>query len=227
MYIFLYLYNLRGDEHVCVWNEHVCVCNENVCVCMRITWLIHMCDMTYSHVRHDSFTCVTWLIHMCDMTYSHVWHDSFTCVTWRIHMCDMTHSHVWHDLFTCVTWLIHMCDMTLSHVRHDSFTCVTWLFHMCDMTHSHVRHDLFTCATWLIHMCDTYISARKWTWVCMYVNENICIHEVMLWAQIFMHMHTYIYPWSKEHGYICICIQIHAGMSTDMYVNAYMYVSIQ
>jgi len=43
---------------------------------------------------------------MCDMTHSHVWHDSFTCVTWLIHMCDMTHSHVWHDEFTCVTWRI-------------------------------------------------------------------------------------------------------------------------
>ena len=31
---------------------------------------------------HDSFTCVTWLIHMCDMTHSHVWHDSFICVQW-------------------------------------------------------------------------------------------------------------------------------------------------
>jgi len=51
-------------------------------------------------VWHDSFTCVTWLIHMCDMTHSHVWHDSFTCVTWLIHMCDMTNSHVWLDEFS-------------------------------------------------------------------------------------------------------------------------------
>jgi len=31
-------------------------------------------------------------LNMCDMTHSHVWHDSFTCVTWLIHMCDMTQS---------------------------------------------------------------------------------------------------------------------------------------
>ena len=32
---------------------------------MCVTWLIHMCDMTHSYVRHDAFICVTWLIHMC------------------------------------------------------------------------------------------------------------------------------------------------------------------
>ena len=92
-----------------------------------------MCDMTRSHVWHDSFTYVTWLIHMCDMT-------RFSCVTWLIHMCDMTHSHVWHDSFL-------MSDMTHSHMWHDSFTCVTWLV-------SYEWHDSFTCVTWLIHIFD-------------------------------------------------------------------------
>jgi len=44
----------------------------------RVTWLIHMCDMTHSHVCHDSFTsvtCVAWLIHLRDMTGSFVWRD--------------------------------------------------------------------------------------------------------------------------------------------------------
>jgi len=67
---------------------------------------------------------------MCDMTHSHVWHDSFTS--------HMTHSHVWHNSFTCVTWLIHMCDMTHSHAWDDTFTCVTWLIYACDITHSYV-----------------------------------------------------------------------------------------
>jgi len=31
--------------------------------------ILHMCDMTHSHVCHDSFICVTWLIHMCAMTH--------------------------------------------------------------------------------------------------------------------------------------------------------------
>jgi len=140
-----------------------------------VTWLIHMCDMTHSHVWHDSFTYVTWPIRMCGTTHSYVWHDSSICVTWLIHMCDVAHSHMWHGSFICVTWLIHvcdmthsyvtwlihmcdmtlhMCDMTHSYVWHGSFTCVTWLIHMCDMTHSHMWHDSFVCVAWLIHMCD-------------------------------------------------------------------------
>ena len=43
---------------------------------------------------------------MCDMTHSHVWHDSFTCVTWLIHMCDMTHPYVRHDSFFLTDWQI-------------------------------------------------------------------------------------------------------------------------
>ena len=131
-----------------------------------VTWLIHMCDMTHSHVWHDSFTYVTWLIHTCDVTHPRVWHDSFTCVAWLIHMRDVTHSHVWRDPFTCVTWLIHMCDMTHSHVWHYSFTCVTWLNHLCDMTHSCVCHNLFTRVTSLTYWrypCDlSYFAKRAW-----------------------------------------------------------------
>ena len=101
-----------------------------------------MCVMCYySYVWHDSFIRVTWLIHTCDMNHSNVWHDSFICVTWLIHICDMTHSYVWHDSFICVTWLIHMRDMTHSYVWHDkikrttwSFICVPWLLNTWDMT---------------------------------------------------------------------------------------------
>jgi len=131
---------------------------------VRVTWLIHMCDMTHSYVWHDSLICVTWLFHTCDTTYSytcartrdvvqtlsringscHVWMSHVTREVVMSHTnvsinesCQITHSHIWHDPFTYVTWLIYMCDMTHLHVRHDSFTCVTRLFHMCDKTHSH------------------------------------------------------------------------------------------
>jgi len=77
-------------------------------------------------VSHDSFTRVTWLIHMCDMTHSYVWHDSFMCVIGLEHTCDVTYSYVRHASLIrvtrryvsiiCVTWRVHMCDMTHSHV---------------------------------------------------------------------------------------------------------------
>jgi len=110
-------------------------------------------DMTHQHVRQGPFMYVTWLIHMgdmthshvCDMTHSYVWHDSFDLYTDSVNVCPEV-----RDL----TWLIHMCDMThpmcrqnRSYVRHDSFNVytgsfmerVTWL--MCDMTH--VWHESF------------------------------------------------------------------------------------
>ena len=75
----------------------------SVSVYICVTWLLQM----GRHMWRDS-------IHMCDMTHSHVGHDSFTCVTWLIHMSDMTQSSdririVWHDLFR---W-----DSTSSDVR--------------------------------------------------------------------------------------------------------------
>jgi len=42
---------------------------------------------------------------MCDMTHSHVWHDSLKCVTCLIEMCTMTHSRARQVLFTCAIWL--------------------------------------------------------------------------------------------------------------------------
>jgi len=84
----------------------------NKCRYRRSSWT------KYRYMRHDSFTHVTWLIHMCGMTYSYVWRDSFIRVTWL-------HSYVWHDSFICVTWLILVWDMTHSHVWHDSLPCET------------------------------------------------------------------------------------------------------
>ena len=55
-------------------------------------------DMPPSYMLHDSIICVTWLIHVCHMTYFYIWHDSFIrvanlflYVTWFVHMCDVTH----------------------------------------------------------------------------------------------------------------------------------------
>jgi len=39
-----------------------------------------------------NYTHVTWLKHKCDMTHTHMWHDSHTHVTWLTHTCDMTHT---------------------------------------------------------------------------------------------------------------------------------------
>ena len=90
----------------CVWHYS----------CVRVTWLIHLFDMTHLNMWHDAFKCFTGLT-----VYSN------SCIR-----CAMTHSAVQHEWFEYVTWLICMCDMTYSIVRHDSFGVVSlWL---CDVT---------------------------------------------------------------------------------------------
>ena len=173
---------------------------------MYVTSLIHMCNMTHSHVRHDSFI-------MCDMTDSYVCKGNVTqsiaadrsdvkdmdescpCETWRI--------HVWHDSFMCATWLIHVrrspwrrpckCDMTHSYVWHDSFIYVIWLIRMWhdsfmwDVVHARV--------TWLIHMrndsfmYDLTHSCKTWL-IQVWHDSSICAmtHSdvVYVWRDSFM-----------------------------------------
>jgi len=47
----------------------------------------HM-QVSRPYVRHDPFASVTWFIHMCDMTHSHVWQDSCMCVPWLMHVSN-------------------------------------------------------------------------------------------------------------------------------------------
>jgi len=128
------------------WHDSI-ICAHDSFIC--VTWLIHMCGVTFSDVCRDSFTCVAWTfawqvvtpIDMCDMTHS--------CVTWLIHLCDVTHTYVCRDPF--------MCNMAHSYVCRDPSICVTWRIQMCDMTHSHVWYNSCICVTWLNHvwhMCD-------------------------------------------------------------------------
>jgi len=143
--------------------------------CTCVTWLIHICDMMFSDVWHDSCIWVKWLVHMGAMTHSYdflpalgslqgafVSHDSFIYVTWRIHMCDMTHSWAWHDALVRMIWLIDIGDVSYWYGWRDVVVCVTCRMFMdirlssgCirDKTHSFVSHDSFICVTRLIHVC--------------------------------------------------------------------------
>ena len=167
--------------------------------------LLHTCDMTHSHVWHDSFICVTWLIRIYEIPPSCFldrWHDSFSCVIRLIHMCDVTHAHVCHDSFICVTWRMPMCVMTHSYVWHDSFPCVTWLVHTCDMTYSHVRHDyahawrdLSSCVTYHHHVVSTVEMTHS------YVSHDpfICVTCLcVIWLMPMCDM-THIYVWHYSY----------------------------
>ena len=74
------------------------------------------------HVWRASLACVTWLIHICDITYSYMWHYSYICVVWLFHMCDMTHAHLegphlWTQQCAFHTLWTQLCPLSAPAVR--------------------------------------------------------------------------------------------------------------
>jgi len=173
---------VRRDSFIrATWLIHTCE-----------TWRIHTCDMSFD-ARTDSFMrfIIVEQLHLCDMTRSCVRHDSWICATWLIHTCDMTHSYV-RDLTYCtcdmsfnartdtfmrfvVVEQLHMREMIRSYVRHDSFIYATRLIHMCKHTTLLcVRHGWLTCATWLVRMYDvTYSYVCHVFWYCVVTHSSV------------------------------------------------------
>jgi len=87
-----------------------------------VTWCIHMCEMTYAHVWHDSF--------ICDVLV-HVWHDSITC--------DMTHPHVTQPN-SCV------CQSVALHSRRMNECLLHSIMNEC-MFHSHTNESVLHSTT--------------------------------------------------------------------------------
>jgi len=120
--------------------------------------LFQMCDMTHSHLCHDTATRVTWLVRicvslfqMCDVTYWHLCHDKAKCVAWLVlmrvslfQMFDVTHLHLRHDTITFVTWFVCYWSRKLRQ-HHFEIHCNT-LQHTA--THcSTLRHTVTHCDT--------------------------------------------------------------------------------
>ena len=78
-------YTCVSHTHVC----HIHMCVTHTCVSHTHVCHTHMCVtytcVSHTHVRHIhmcvTYTCVSHLIHIFNMTYSHVQHDLFTCAT--------------------------------------------------------------------------------------------------------------------------------------------------
>jgi len=193
-------------------------------VCAGLQW-----QQIYSYVWHDSFVRVTWFIHMYDMTLFNLRHFVFLCVQGysdnrfiHILVCDMTylglqwhkihsHSHVWHDVFlcviwriTCVTWLFPMCDMTHSMSiqwlidmcagpkRHMTHSLVAWLFFMCDMTHSYVHTMARPC------VCRATRTSRVWRDVCDMCDMTLCY----VWHDTSIVWHDVSHVW--HDSFLCV-----------------------
>ena len=87
---------------------------------IRVSWMIHKFGMTDSCVCHNSHVlnvdgeviCVTWLTHMCYITYVYWCRDWFISLTWLIYVCSL------NDWGICVTWQIHRCCMIRMLTRY-------------------------------------------------------------------------------------------------------------
>jgi len=178
----------------------------------------YKCDITHSHVWHESFIRVTWLIrHMCEMADSYGWHDSFISV-WHVSFI-----YVWNDFFICERWRsnfladfhdlieIDICVNVNWNVWmwHDADACIrlTWRIHMCtcDVTRSYAWHNSFTCAIWLIYMCDITHSHVQQIFL-TYATRFSGFSQALMSAPITVDMYvefdmTYSYVWHDA----CIC----------------------
>jgi len=107
---------------------------ELLCSCVRcVTWLIHTCDVTHPHVRHDSSiwssldirtdTCknviMTYLICMCAMTHPYVLH--YACMDVRmfvfVRMCVLSHT-----MYVCIVTHTDIVTHTHSHTQRRRVT---------------------------------------------------------------------------------------------------------
>ena len=158
----------------------LCYCDTtDSCEVMCATLHIHMCDMTRSSVRRNSYISYTSCnsYNSCNSCNSCI---SCICAPWRIDFYTKTHSCVSHRAYLFVAylfvaWCVHLCVIMHSYVSHDSFICVTRRIHM--------RHDAFICDTthsyvsWRIHMCGIclarHIHMRHITHSCTWHDEFI------------------------------------------------------
>ena len=80
-----------------IWTNHVTRTNGSVAIASAlIAFAIAIVSVA---IATDPFVRMTWFLHMCNVSRSYAWRDSFICVTWLIHVCDMTHSYVWRGWF--------------------------------------------------------------------------------------------------------------------------------
>jgi len=82
--------------HLCDMPWLIHICDNTICTILEMTrstcdMTASTCDLTQSLV-HDSFICVTWLLHMCDVTHSNVRHHHMRYIS-------HDSFDIWHDSF--------------------------------------------------------------------------------------------------------------------------------
>jgi len=130
----------------------------------------HMCDGSFICVtRH--IQCVTRIIHICDLTHSCVRHDSFIGVTWLMYMIVMTHLI---DFRNWRHWkTICCCRFTPAWYPPFTWRGMSEVTRMNESRHmwKRVIWQIWIIFAYLLHMC-TFICAQPYTY-------RICSSRVM------------------------------------------------
>jgi len=164
---------------------------------MCVTKLIHMCDMTHSCVRHDSFMCVTRLIPMHDMIRSCEWHlivgisDTPAKLGFQLppnlasNHRDHTHTH------------IQSLTHTQTHAKTHTRTHIHTLSHTHTYTHTYTHTRAHTRTYTCAHTYTQSLLGTPDSWEFGYSRQN--------WT--FAHYrHASVESWAFV--YVCVCVGV-------------------
>ena len=158
------------------------------------------------HTWQDSFIRVTGLIHTCDVAHSYVWHDSFICVTRYIDTWYV--SFISNVTLSYVTWNIHKKKKTASEEANPSpLKGLRLLYLSCDRTHSYM------CGMTHIYMCDrthTYVTWLMYDWHDSFLRDMTVCDMTHSSVKYLIHMwhdsyicdmtHSYVTSWERKQG---------------------------
>ena len=196
-------------------------------------------DVTHQCVRDDSFIRVTWLIHVCEMTHSCVWRESsmiamaHCACRWRsktlfiyvFHLFRVTHSRLSHDSISVISRTrrpCHKCDTNrdvnrfMSQMWHIAFRTLGWSVKVSsELTKPTSFTTFLTRFKSPPHASFTWKSTRKWEYGKRKKNSfyakrkknSFCICSFE-----YAKMHFCIFTWEKrtwEYAYAYVCADIY------------------
>jgi len=184
---------------------------------------------------YDSFACVTWiihtetcLIHMWDMTHSHVSHGSFICETCLIHMwdmCEYKHQNSYVSIYTQIVYGVHMSYNIYTqiwvYIRYIHPNLGVYTIHtpkfgskyrIYTQIWVYIRYTATRCNTcdeWMYMSCDVWMSHVT------HMNEARHTYEwgtAHIWMRHVTHTHAYVvwrvdelchtYAWVTSHSHV-------------------------
>jgi len=160
----------------------------SLCSWYRVTWLIHVrifC-MNHSYWWPDFFICVTWLIHMCHIHHSYVRHLRRCGTGTHTHTHTHTLTYVTHSLllytsFVCATLVPLRHRHTHTHTHKHTHTHT----HVCVSARERDRDRESKCACVCVCVCitiqwppSTWRVCRKW--IAHSILVQVCTFHIFI-----------------------------------------------